>query len=707
MAATRGSHQRRESQQDAYGNSAYQPDARQGNTAQYDPYRGGSYNQRPNQQERYQQTAYQQSYRQAEYQHARQVHTQENPYVQRGYNAGQYQGYSSQEMNEYLQQKKKKHPVRNTIVAILIVVIIVGAFGGYTGYTLYNSAKAVKDDAAVVMSEMSDLKDQILAENPTQANATAQDIAKRASNMRNETSGWAWKVASIVPVYGDDIVKVRELSGVLDDLSSDAIVPLVAEVSQISIKNLLTNGAINVDLANRAVMALNNAAPVISAAATKLDSMGDAKLEQINGPLVKARDTLDKLNTVTEFVSGIAPTFTDMLGANGQRRTYLVIAQGNTEIRSTAGFIGSIGPLYLDNGKIAMGDFRTVADIYPDFNDDNFAPITDEEREIFGNHISYQMGDANYVPDFARVSEILKYSWEHAGYEPLNGVIGCDPVFLQHMLAITGPITTSNGTVVDGTNAGRLLLHDVYYMPTQEQDPFFEEVASLAFMEIMSNLGNMPITDFVSALSSEIESGRLRVWMAEPNEEKAVETIGADGKLPHDPTQPVLGVYFNDESYAKIEWYFKAETSVGDGVKNPDGSMTYPVAVTYRNTLQPNEVDSLADYMKAHNAVTRSKGEEIIWVMLSAPEGGKITDLVCTEGEFFPPDKSWRVPGDGSTITGTMTEATLQGLDFWYGLTRTLPGDSFSLNFNVTTSPQATEPLKVFRTPTAQEVAGW
>lgn len=601
-------------------------------------------------------------------------------------------------------KRKKSHVARNIVLVLLFIIIVAGVAAGYTGYTLYNSAKVVKGDASAIMADLSDLKDPILAEDSEKANALASDIAEHAANMKEETSGWAWDVACYIPVYGSDIQKVKELAVIMDDLSQEAIVPLVGEVSQISIKNLLHDGAVDVELAQRLVNAVNDAAPVINEAYEKLEAMGDANLEQINEPLKKAREKLGSLNTATQFVAKIAPTFTDMLGANGEARTYLIVAQNNSEIRSTGGFLGSIGPLYVENGAIELGDFRTIYDIYPAVLDGVYAPITDEEASIFGTHVSYQMADSNFIPDFKRVGEIVKYAWEEKGYGNVDGVIGVDPVFLQHMLAIAGGIETSDGTVVDGSNAARLLLHEAYYMDPDYQDPFFEEVAARAFKQLMTHLGDVPLMDFVKTVKSDIDARRVQVYMVRDNEEAAIEAIGADGRLPHDATKPTLGVYFTDESYSKLFWYQKADIQVGDAVQNEDGSKTYPVTVTYWNMVDPDYLEEVSDYMRAHSSIRRTDEEMICWIFLSAPEGGYISDFDY-EGEFMPKDTTWRT--NGAYVSGEMSHATLQGLDFWYGLTRTLPGESFTLYFNVTTSPDAVEDLKVIRTPNAQEVAGW
>lgn len=601
--------------------------------------------------------------------------------------------------------KRRRHRKGKKIaLVVLIVVVILGAAVGFTGYTLYSSAKQVKGDASAIMADLSNLEEPLLNEDPEKAHALAQDIVDRSSNMKSELSGWVWDLASLVPVYGSDVQKVRDLADIMCDLSQDGIVPLVDDMSQLSVKNLLNDGSINVELAEQLISSLNSVAPAINEAYEKLEAIGDANLDAINEPLNKARGKLGSLYKAMEFISGIAPTFTDMLGADGQPRTYLIVAQNNSEIRATGGFLGSIGPLYIDNGSIELGDFRTIYDIYPAVLDGMYAPLTDEEVAIFGTHVSYQMADSNFIPDFSRAAEIVIFAWEEKGYGDVDGVIGVDPVFLQYMLALSGGVVTDEGVEVNGTNAAQILLHDAYYMKSVDQDPFFEEVAALSFKQLMEHLGDVSIMDLADAIGKGIRDRRIQVYMVRDNEEAAIETIGADGKLSHDAANPVLGVYFVDESYSKLFWYHKANIQVGKATINSDGSRTYPITVTYWNMVDPNNLDEVSGSMRAHSSIRRTDQEMICWIYLSAPEGGYISDF-SSEGEFMPKDTTWRT--NGSYVSGEMTQATLQGLDFWYGLTRTLPGESFTLRFNVTTSPDATEDLTVVRTPNAQEVAGW
>ena len=628
----------------------------------------------------YQQRAQQGAYRQA------------SPYGQQA--QGGWNGQPPMR-NWEMAKKKKGHPVRNTLIVLLLIIIVIGGVGGFTGYTLYNSAKQVRSDASAVMSDISDLKAKIISDDPSQATATAADIAKRASNMKAETSGWEWTVASYVPVYGSDVAKVRELSNVFDDLAQNALVPLMGEVSQISLKNLFVDGGLNVEYTQRLVNAVDSAAPVIERCANTVENMGEANLEQVNSPLRTAKSTLGKLNTAAQFVDGIAPTFADMVGADGAPRTYLICAQQNSEVRSTGGMIGSVGSLTIDNGRMSLNDFRGVVDIYPERTDPHFE-ISDEEAVAFGSNASWVPSTTNYIPDWPRVSEILSYYWEQRGYGAVNGVIGVDPVFLQHILALTGPVTTGSGITVDGSNTASFLGHEVYFIDdTDLQDAIFTEIGAAAFQHLIGSISDVPLMTLVEQVHGDMVKRHLQIYMKNESEEEAMKIIGADGSLPTDETEPVLGVYANNDSRSKIDWYLKLTTEVDGGTKNSDGTTTYHAVTRLTNMIVPGEEnESLSESSRTHNAPMRSIADMIDWVILSGPAGGYITNMNI-DG-YFSADSDYG-----------MYEHSWKGIDIWHGKCQFLPGETVTLSYDVVVSAHATEPLKVVSTPTYQEVAGW
>ena len=71
-----------------------------------------------------------------------------------------------------------------------------------------------------------------------------------------------------------------------------------------------------------------------------------------------------------------------MLGANGQTRTYVVVAQNNSELRATGGFPGSTGLLTGTNGKIELGEFSGISKLN---GGEGTLPTTEVEHTMYPN----------------------------------------------------------------------------------------------------------------------------------------------------------------------------------------------------------------------------------------------------------------------------------------------------------------------------------
>ena len=62
------------------------------------------------------------------------------------------------------------------------------------------------------------------------------------------------------------------------------------------------------------------------------------------------------------------------------------------------------------------------------------------------------------------------------------------------------------------------------------------------------------------------------------DEEKAAKALGISGALQTDTSEaPILGVYVNNYSYSKMDWFLDKRVTVDSSVENADGSTTYRV----------------------------------------------------------------------------------------------------------------------------------
>lgn len=609
------------------------------------------------------------------------TYTQEHPSMGNGGTRGPLNH------SPYEPQKKK-----GKIVAIAMSLILLGiiAFGATTGFFLYKDAKNLKAQAGTLISEVKSMKDYLKEGEGEQLNATASTVADQIASMRDTVNGPAWTIASFVPVYGNDIKLVRGIMEQVDVLAQNAMLPACEQLEDFKLGNLLSDGAVNLPMLKELISTIQDVEPVVSSSIDAIDALPEPHIGKIRELMGKLLEPMDSAKTVLSNINEIAPLLPRMLG-DGGTRTYLLMAQQNAELRSTGGLAGSVGPLIVENGKISVGEFIPGnTDLGGTAN--IFGEVTSEEDALFTNRMANRITDTNFNPDFPRAAHFAKGLYEAGTGQTVDGVIAIDPVFLQYLLALAGGVDV-NGINVNGENAGALMLHDAYNILSVEQtDQFFSDAAGLAFKQIMSNLGEVGFSDLFKTLGRGIAEHRFLAWMENPEEEELMTLMGCSGALKDDPTEPELGVYFADETWSKISWYFSSNTHVDEGVKNSDGTMSYHVTTTMTNNLTLAEAAKQASYITGYHPNKKNPAGMFMHVYLVAPAGGSISNISTEGGDFSPQP---------------FTEMPYNQWTFFTASPALADGETITISYDVTVSAEAEQPLMVRTTPTAQVVAGW
>lgn len=584
--------------------------------------------------------------------------------------------------------KKGKGKIVALVVGLVILAIV--AFGGTTGFFLYKDAKNLQAQAGTLMSEVSSMKDYLKNGEGEQLNATASTVADQIASMRDTVNGPAWTIASFIPVYGDDIKLVR---GVMDQahiLAQDAMLPACAQLEDFKLSNLLSDGAVDLPMLKELIATIQDVEPVVSSSIDAIDALPEPHIGKIQELMSKVTEPMASLKTVLSNINEIAPVLPQMLGDGGSR-TYLLMAQQNAELRATGGLPGSIGPLIVENGKITVGEFVAGSTIFST-EANMHGDVTAEENALFSDRMAIRITDTNFNPDFPRVAHFAKGLYEAGTGQKVDGVIAIDPVFLQYLLALAGGVDVA-GINVNGDNAAALMLHDAYNMLSVEQtDQFFSGVAGLTFKQIMGNLGEVGFSNLFKTLGRGIAEHRFLAWMENPEEEELMTLMGCSGALKDDPAEPELGVYFADETWSKISWYFSSNTHVDEGVKNSDGTTSYRVTTTMTNNLTLAEAANQVDYITGYHPNKKNRAGMFMHVYLVAPAGGSISNI-STEGGDFSPQPFTEMPYNQWTFF--TASPVLAG------------GETITISYDVTVSAEAEQALMVRTTPTAQVVAGW
>lgn len=579
--------------------------------------------------------------------------------------------------------KPKKNKVPFVILGIVIVLLVAG---GISGFMLLNSAKSLKSEASTCVANVDTLKDQIVGGDYEGAVSTAASMQSLASDMKTELNTPLWSVASLLPVVGSDIQGTRTVVGVLDQLSTEVLVPLTTTLQEVSAGGLVQGGAFNLPAIQSLLSVVEETAPVMQACADEMSAVPDMHIEQLQTVMGKAKDKFVSINDLYQTGANLAPLANKLLGGEGTR-TYLIVAQNSDEMRSTGGFPGSMGLLTVDNGSLSLGSFGSCWDLLPLSTSVQFSDL---EYKIFDagyTQISQPL-DASVFIDFTRTADIWARAYEEQNHVHVDGVVSVVPSMVQTLLTVSGEsITLSDGTTMDGSNATKVLEHDLYWkylsasVASSENndlcDALFAEAASSAFEKVLSGFSFGSLKAYAEAMKDGFSSGSVIFWLNDEAEQSQIASFNISGALPSNEEEPQIGVYVGVIRASKLGWYLDCDTEVSAATPNPDGSSAYNVTVRLRNTLEEGQVAEAGTYIAGSDGII----DPIMY--LTAPAGGTISDVSCSDGTAFE-------VLDFEGLQLAFNPSTLQ-----------LPcgGAETTITYTVTTSKVATSDLTVHTTP--------
>ena len=587
--------------------------------------------------------------------------------------------------------------------ALLFVFVLVLAAVGVFGYTQYKEAMRTVDylkaDASTLMSCVDTLKTAAPDLDFATCLTTVRDLKATTEHMKGLISSPEFDFAAErFPQYAGDVLTARELLDIVEDACDTIAVPALTTLVENPLSGLLVDGGINVGSVYTLLGMLDPLRPSISHTLARLSALPEftiPQLKQMADPLMAQIQDLDvegKLDKVQALIDEVEPLLRALLGEDGNK-TYLIVAQNLAEMHSTGGFPGAVGSIILKDGKITLGSFDGVMDAMVASTPAEFN-ITDVEMEISRNEARWSRC-ANYQPDFIRAAQIWAKAYEEKTGIRVDGVISLTPPMVQHVLEIAGSITLSDGLVLDGSNATRVLQHDLYWKYVSNgnfqrshyalMDDLFAEAAKKAFHQLMDNLSSDDLMDIYELIMDGFESREAMLWLVDPDDQAVIEPFDWSGALRNDPAKPSVGVFFNTYIPSKTAWWMDQTTTIGEGTPNDDGTTTYEVTSTFTNACTAEEGRAGGQYIMGTG--------EAVWdyirygvmkpiILLVAPADGLISDI-------------------STNIGGRWTPVEFEGHQMWYTKDTIIwTEQTLVVTFKVTVSAEAEEVLTFYSQPT-------
>lgn len=587
---------------------------------------------------------------------------------------------------------RRRHPVRVALVAVLVVLLVsLACFGALFAM----SARSVKGEATEAAAQAQVLAQALAAGDAQSATQAYGKLEDTVGHMDRQTSGVLWVLASGVPVVGVDVGIVRELASVAHELVTDALGPVTEAAGELRLTDIVADHAIDLSLLERVSELAKQTAPVVHEASERVGGLTGGVIPEVRDVRSQVSEALAQADTFLSDADATTGSLLAMLGQGGTR-TYLIAALGNSEIRASGGMPGAIAVMHVTDGAFSLDDFSSVHGVQSRaFEAGISAEVTGDEVMAFGAELATDAARSTSTPDFSRASEILSELWEGGMQEHVNGVVALDPVFLGRILGLTGPITASDGTVVDGENCAAELLSNVYWRYGYEtnanelEDAFFADVAMKAYDALFAALPDIDLASLGQVLLRSVAERRLQVWMAEPSEEQLAERVGASGKIVADDGVPTLGIYLNDDSWNKLSWYLGVYYDLERGEDTADGRVTYDVAVHLTNSITEDEASRAPSYIsQMYQTLKRSPSDMVVNAFFMAPTGGSI------EGFERHPDAA--VPAD-KTIEDA--HFTVYERDTWRSRLNILGGGDSYVTFTLIMPPGTATTPRVQMTP--------
>jgi hypothetical protein len=481
--------------------------------------------------------------------------------------------------------------VVGTLLLVLAAVLVVAGIA-------VSKALSVRDTLTPAIPLATGIPAKVVAGDVEGAGVDAASLQSLAEAAVDETTGADWAMAEWIPVLGPNLAAVRTAAESVESVAAFAVDALPT-LDLAAFRPV--NGAVDLAAVSRLGETVSAGAATFSAINERIDGTDRSVLVPQVGDALSSLD--DAVSSVDDTLSTLSPIL-DVLPAalgEGTPRTYLLVFQGNSELRASGGNPAALALVTASDGRIELTTQATSVQ-FANARAESIAPLDPETLNIYSDIIGRWVPNLTATPDFPTSVAILQGWWADEGLPPFDDVISTDPVALSYLLRATGPIPLATGETLTSENAVSLLLNDVYFnygeiVPGRgadgtAQDMFFAAAAAQIFSTLTTNVSNpMALLDGLRQASDE---GRMKIWSSDPELEALLTGTKLAGTLPAtNEDHTVAGVFFNDTTGAKTDYYADASIASSSDQCTASGPPSFRQTITFANNVTTEQAGDL------------------------------------------------------------------------------------------------------------------
>ncbi|HEV7182956.1 MAG TPA: DUF4012 domain-containing protein [Leifsonia sp.] len=477
-----------------------------------------------------------------------------------------------------------------SVAGVVLVLLLLAGWVGVRALLAKNALQSALPYANAVQSSLA--SGDIPA--ATAAAAKLRDHAAQAAALTEDP---VWRAAEFLPVIGPNLSAVRISAAATDTVASRVVEPLTGVAQLVDPARLKpVDGAVDLAPLSKAQPTIARAQRAFHEAFASVAAIDDGPtIGPVRSAVERLRTLLSTTEPAVDAVGNSAALLPGMLGSDGPR-TYLLLVQNPAELRATGGLVGALALVTADHGKIALAAQASGTSMKP--LTEPIVNVSAATQGLYGPLTARLVQDVNLAPDFAAAARTASAMWTAQFGGTVDGVLTMDPVGLATLLKATGPVALPTGDLLSAKNAVPLLLNQVYsrWADPSLQDAFFESAAGAVFHKVAA--GSTDGAALVKALTEVGQERRMFIWSAHPSEQKVLASTTLAGGLPQSTaSSAALGVYFDDATGAKMDYYLATRVEAGSAICRIDGKPTSRISITLTNTAPADAGRMFPDYV--------------------------------------------------------------------------------------------------------------
>lgn len=267
------------------------------------------------------------------------------------------------------------------------------------------------------------------------------------------------------------------------------------------------------------------------------------------GQTAKLVSSTQSLATATQLAYDLSNLLVEFTGST-VNKSYLLLMQNNTELRPGGGFIGNVGQIEFENGKLKN---ISVDDVY---NIDGQLKEKLEPPKPLKDKLGvtqFYLRDSNWNPDFTQNAQLARDFFKKETGKSVDGVIAIDLNFMEEVLKATGPIKLADYneeiTAENLFDRGEFYSEIGFFPGSTQKKDFFGALSralitriiqSFSTLEGKKDASGFSFLKFIDAVKSSIDQKHLMMAFDNTVISAYTKTGGLDASLPptsFNPTQ--------------------------------------------------------------------------------------------------------------------------------------------------------------------------